>query len=1054
MFLRLNLTLIQRDPMMKKILDFLFSTKLMAVLFLVFAAAMAIATFVENDYGTPTARKLIYASWWFELIMFVFMVNFVGNIFRFRLYRREKWPVLLFHSAFILILLGAWVTRYISYEGIMPIMEGKTSNRFLTEKVYVSVADETGKDLIVKKILLGKKGNNYFKAKSDDGTVTVEFQDYVPNAKQVLEPKEGATKYIHLVEQSSGSRHDHFIAKDSVIFIHGVPISYNDDLRLPGIHFFEENGQMKIKSPLSGSYMIMATRAQGTLVADSVQDFNIRSLYSLGDLSFVVPSGPQNGELTYKSDDPNYFPKDLVSINLTANGETQKVDVTGGQFMTDGVTKAIVGGKKYKVSYGSRFIELPFAVKLRDFQLDRYPGSNSPMSYASEVTVIDTVNHKHFDFRIFMNNILNYQGYKFFQASYSITPQGEETRLSVNHDSLGTTLTYIGYGLLYLGLILILFMPGTRFSDLRKKLRQLRVKQAILLLLFLLPAKSIFAQATSHDNDINVDTFLQSTAIPVEHAKIFGRLVVQDAGGRMKPVNTFSSELLRKLTKHDTYHGLNSDQVLASMILNPRVWYYAPVIFMKKENKKVRKILGVPEDEKYARLIDFFDGNGGYKLRDYVEEASKKRIPGAFDESVILIDQRVNLLYGVLEQERGLRFFPLKDDPNHKWYSAMDAPQVFHGDDSVFVSKIFPLYAQVMMEAKKTGNDSLAIDLLHGITKFQKSYGAAVMPPDKQIDLEILYNKYDIFKKLFSYYMYIGTLLFLFVIFQLFRDGKVIRWLIKGSMWIILVLFALHTAGLGVRWYISGHTPWSNAYESMIYVAWATMLFGLLFGRKSPLTMGATAFLTSMMLMIAHWNWMDPAIENLVPVLNSYWLMIHVSIIVASYGPFALSMILGIVALLFMVLTNNQNKSRLAAKIKEITYINEMSMTIGLVMLTIGNFLGGQWANESWGRYWGWDPKETWALISIMVYAFILHARLVPGLRGRFTFNLLSVFGFASILMTFFGVNFYLAGLHSYAKGDPPPTPVWIYYFLVALIVLSVAAYFNYKKYYRKPGDE
>ena len=1041
------------DPIMKKIFDILFSTKLMAVLFLVFAASMAVATFIENDYGTPTARKLVYASWWFELIMLFFMINFIGNVFRYRLFRREKWPVLLFHGAFILIILGAWVTRYVSYEGIMPIMEGASANKFLTEKVYVSVTDEKGKDVIVKKILLGKLGNNHFQAESDDGQVKIEFTEYVPNAKQVLTPDSIGARYLHIVEQSGGSRNDHFIPYNSGKSIHNTPVIFSTgkQVEFNGVNFFEENGQMKIQTNLKGDYMVMATQQRGEIASDSIQDFNFRALYTLGPLSFVVPSVPETGTLEYKSDDPNYFPKDLVGINLTSNGETKEISVLGGQYLVDGMSREEVGGQKFKVAYGSRYIELPFSIKLRDFQLERYPGSQSPMSYASEVTVIDEPNQKNFEFKIFMNNILNYQGYKFFQSSYTITPQGEETRLSVNHDALGTTLTYIGYGLLYLGLILIMILPGTRFSDLRKKLRKHQAKQVAILLLFFLPTNSIFAQA--HEDAVNIDTFLKATAIPLDHATIFGRLVVQDAGGRMKPVNTFSSELLRKLTKHDSYHGLNADQILASMVINPRAWYYAPVIYMKPANKKVRKILGTPEDEKYARLMDFFDDKGGYKLLSYVEEASKKRIPGAFDESVVAIDQRVNLLYGVIERERGLRFFPALNDPNNKWYSAKDAAVAFQNEDSLFVSSVFALYAQSMMKAKEDGDDKLAKDLLNGIHKFQASYGAAVIPSQKQVDLEILYNKYDIFKKLFSYYMYIGTLLFFFVIFQLFKDGKVIRSLVNLSMLIIAFLFALHTAGLGVRWYISGHTPWSNAYEAMIYVAWATMLFGLVFGRKSPLTMGATAFLTSMMLMIAHWSWMDPAIENLVPVLNSYWLMIHVSIIVGSYGPFSLSMILGIIALLFMVLTNDRNKSRLNAKIKEITYINEMAMTVGLVMLTIGNFLGGQWANESWGRYWGWDPKETWALISIMVYAFILHVRLVPGLRNRFTFNMLSVFGYPSILMTFFGVNFYLAGLHSYAKGDPPPTPTWIYYFLGAVIALAVAAYFSYQKHYRKPGD-
>jgi cytochrome c-type biogenesis protein CcsB len=227
------------------------------------------------------------------------------------------------------------------------------------------------------------------------------------------------------------------------------------------------------------------------------------------------------------------------------------------------------------------------------------------------------------------------------------------------------------------------------------------------------------------------------------------------------------------------------------------------------------------------------------------------------------------------------------------------------------------------------------------------------------------------------------------------------------------------------------------------------MFFGLAFGKDSKLTVASTAFVTAMILMIAHWNWMDPTIGNLQPVLNSYWLMIHVAVIVASYGPFTLAMILGLVSLFLMIFTNEKNKDKMKLSIDEITHINEMAITVGLVMLTIGNFLGGQWANESWGRYWGWDPKETWALISIMVYAFVIHARFVPALRGRWIYNVMSVLAFASILMTYFGVNFHLSGLHSYASGEKQNVT---YYFIILAIVIVIAAiaYFPYKKYYKK----
>ena len=286
------------------------------------------------------------------------------------------------------------------------------------------------------------------------------------------------------------------------------------------------------------------------------------------------------------------------------------------------------------------------------------------------------------------------------------------------------------------------------------------------------------------------------------------------------------------------------------------------------------------------------------------------------------------------------------------------------------------------------------------------------------------------------------------MIIQIFKPNRFISLLVKGFKIVMILLFTLHTVGLISRWYISGHAPWSDAYESMIYVAWATQFFGLIFGRKSDLTMASTAFVAGMILMIAHWNWMDPEIANLVPVLDSYWLMIHVAVIVGSYGPFALGMIIGTVSLILMLIATNKNKKKIKLQIKELTIINELSITVGLIMLTIGNFLGGMWANESWGRYWGWDPKETWALISIMVYAFVIHMRLIPGLRGTWLFNLMSIIAFGSILMTYFGVNFYLVGLHSYASGDKIITPDFVYYSIAVVFILGTISYFKYKRLY------
>ena len=535
-------------------------------------------------------------------------------------------------------------------------------------------------------------------------------------------------------------------------------------------------------------------------------------------------------------------------------------------------------------------------------------------------------------------------------------------------------------------------------------------------------------------------------AVPVEQASKFGKLVIQDFGGRMKPANTFASELIRKVSKSDTYQSLNADQVLLSIQQNPLLWYQVPFTYLKRGNDSLRRLAGVEEKSKYASFVDFFDKDGTYKLAKPLEGAYKAATPNQFQKDFIETDRKINLLYSAIEG-KVLRIFPVPDDKNNKWVSfpeAIDFP--FNGVDSLYVANVMPLY----IGALRQGAYDQADELLESISGFQRKYGNDIMPSQEKIDAEIMYNQYDIFKKLFAWYMYVGTLMFLVLIFQIIYDVRIFGFVVKLFIALISLFFVAQTVGMGARWYISGHAPWSDAYESMLYVAWATVGMGLAFGRKSKLTIAATAFVASMVLMIAHWNWMDPEIANLVPVLDSYWLMIHVAVIVGSYGPFALGMIVGFIAMILMILTNKKTKKRIGLSIDELTVVNELALTVGVVMLTIGNFLGGQWANESWGRYWGWDPKETWALISILVYAFVLHMRLIPGMRSKWLFNLMSVIAFASIIMTYFGVNFYLVGLHSYASGDKVITPNFVYYSIAIVSVIGFISYLRYNKYFEK----
>ncbi|MCB9050507.1 MAG: cytochrome c biogenesis protein CcsA [Lewinellaceae bacterium] len=926
--------------MQKWLTSIIFSNRLMALLFVVFAVAMAAGTFIENEYNTDAARQWVYNAWWFEAILCLFAVNFMGNIKKYRLLRKEKWPVLTLHLSFIFIISGAFITRYFGYEGIMSVREGQVTDQMISDKAYLTVfidSKNTGRRMRIERPLL-------------------------------LSP------VFH--------NKNHFVIRSG---FEGVPVE-------------------------------------------------------VAYKNFVANTSSESGERP---------PDDILVLSVKAK-ETENVVLLSGKKGKVGQPRSIViDNFKYTLFYGSKSYTLPFKIKLRDFIAEKYPGaSNSYASFESKVTVMEEAGHS-FDARIYMNHVLDHKGYRFFQASFH--PDEKGAILTINHDFWGTWVTYTGYFILYAGLAWMLLDKHSRFGQLRRKLRNLATARATAgIFLFLLPCLSVFGQekvVVSLKARNKLEAIISARKADEALAARFGALVIQDNGGRMKPVNTYASELLRKVSKSDKYNEMGPNQVILSMLQFPKIWYNVPIIYLKRESHKIRPILNLAPGEKYAPLSSFFDSEGNYILSEQAQEAYRAAIPDQSQKNLIHVDRRVNLLYNALSG-KVLKIFPIPGDPDNRWASPLDIGHAgITGKDSLFIRNIMPLFYETITQALKTGDYSEPGEILSKIERYQVKYGSAVRPGKNRIKAEIVYNSYDVFKNLFAWYLYAGALMLLFSILYIFKPARRLHQAIKLSYALIAFLFVLQTAGLLARWYISGHAPWSDAYETMIYISWATMLFGLILGRTSGLAVASSAFVASMMLMVAHWNWLDPAIANLQPVLNSYWLMIHVAIIVASYGPFTLGMILGVTSLILMLLLNSRNRKRLNLQLAKLLLITEMSLTIGLVMLVIGNFLGGQWANESWGRYWGWDPKETWALISIMVYAFILHMRLVPGLRGRWLFAFMSVIGFYSILMTYFGVNFYLSGLHSYAQGEQVVTPGFVYYSLGLITILAAVAYYKQRKF-------
>ncbi len=785
----------------------------------------------------------------------------------------------------------------------------------------------------------------------------------------------------------------------------------------------------------------MSNQQSAELNKDKKQLLELRSLYQIPGFQFVFPEPALRGVFEIvDAEVTDREVEDALYLKVNYNGKSEEVSLLGGRGYVNNPKKVTIDDLDFYLSYGSDEVQLPFSIKLNDFIAEKYPGTeNSYSSFKSKVTVEDD---KIFDYDIFMNNILNHKGYRFFQASFD--PDEKGTVLSVNDDFWGTFITYAGYLLLFISMTAIFFVGNTRFKFLAK---QLNKKTS--LIVFLLSSTVLSAQSLDANLKTEfIDSIISESAISKDHANSFGKIIIQDSGGRMKPANTFSSELLRKVSRSNSYNGLNSDQVLVSIMDNPGVWFNAPIVYIKSGQKgdTIKKIIGIDEKIKKAPLVSFFDSLGNYKLANNLEKAYLSNVPSQIEKDIIELDRRVNLLYSALEGKI-MRIFPVPNDINNKWISYPEISEYsYEGADSLYVNNVLNLYFQTLRVARQDQDYTQSEELLESIKGFQKKYGSKVMPSDFKINSEVVYNKTDIFNRLYKWYLFAGLGLLLILIFQIFYDNKFTSHLIKLFESLIITLFVFNTIGLAARWYIAGHAPWSDAYESIIFVAWATVIFGIIFGRKSYFTLASSTFVASIILSIANMNWLDPSIANLQPVLDSYWLMIHVAVIVGSYGPFAIGMILGIVTLFLTIIATKKNRKIFSRKLEELTIVNELSLTIGLVMLTIGNFLGGMWANESWGRYWGWDPKETWALISIMIYTAVLHLRIIPRLNNKWLFNLMSIISFAAIMMTYFGVNFYLVGLHSYASGDKVITPDFVYYSTVFVFILGLISYFANKK--------
>ena len=610
-------------------------------------------------------------------------------------------------------------------------------------------------------------------------------------------------------------------------------------------------------------------------------------------------------------------------------------------------------------------IEIPFNVKLNKFELDYYTGTKTPADYISHLSITD--GGKTFEAVVSMNNILKYNGFRFYQASYDKDLKG--SILSISYDPYGIFVTYSGYLLLLFSMIWLLV---DKYGNFRKLIKSLSI-----ISLIIIPG---FASA--------------QRTLTEDEAKAFGKLSMS-YNGRIVPIDTYARDFTKKITGKSSYKKFNSVQVLAGWMFFPDDWHEEQMIKIK--DKKIYQFISEDENRtkienssKLFRLSDFFNG-GVYKLSYFHYPEQTKGVSEANEKVSLLTSQSTGSTLKVFPQD------------NH-WYSCTDDLSDIKSDDTLFVSKTF-LMIQKSLEQQ---DREMTAELFEKISAYQQKRAENGAISSTKTNIEIFYNKFDAAKILFMINIGVGILAFVAFIWG-FITGRKKRFFKSLAYIQIIHSMAFLSLSIGLRWYISSHIPMANGYETMVFVAWCIMVITVLFGRKSEVIPSMGLLLSGFALLVATLGSMNPGITQLVPVLQSPWLSIHVSLIMISYSLFAFMMANGITAL---ILHFSSSKSK--NYVIRLQKVSQIILYPALFTLAAGIFVGAVWANVSWGRYWGWDPKEVWALITMLIYSFAIHSQSLKIFRNPLFFHVFSIVAFLSIIMTYFGVSLLLGGLHSY----------------------------------------
>lgn len=635
--------------------------------------------------------------------------------------------------------------------------------------------------------------------------------------------------------------------------------------------------------------------------------------------------------------------------------------------------------------------QLPFSITLNQFEIIYYKGTLAPMDFISHISVADKDCHRQIQGKVSMNHIFSYQHYRFYQSGYSEDNEGSV--FSVSHDPYGIGITYAGYTLLLLSTVFFFFSPQSRFRQLLKS-PLLHRSLTVILLLFAFSLNSNFLKANSPSPKV----------LPREVAEHFGDLYIL-YNNRICPLQTFARDFTIKLYGSSSYKGLTPEEVLTGWLFYYDSWKNEPIIRIK--SNEARKLLEI--EGNYARLKDYISTINEYKLEKMMnhirsgEQVTDKR---GIEEA----DEKFNIINLVCTGAM-MKIFPCRNIAGKtlEWYSQSDQlPQDMDNDKWVFIRKSMS-YVNEMIVMKKYNDACL---LLEKIKKYQQKECDGLLPADNKFKAEKIYNQFDYSKSVAMACICIGLICFIYYCHCIASQKRTSRKAIIILNILLWIVFTYLSAAICLRGYVSNHLPLSNGFETMQFMAWCTLLLTFLLQRKFAMLLPFGFLLCGLTLMVSMLGESNPQITQLMPVLQSPLLSIHVVVIMIAYSLLAFIMLNGVTAVIL-----HQSQKECKEQIERLQIISQIILYPAIFLLAIGIFIGAVWANVSWGRYWGWDPKEVWALITMLVYALALHPRSLPWFHRTMFFHVFCITAFITVLITYFGVNFLLGGMHSYANG-------------------------------------